>query len=29
MGECNAPVRVKKGDKLTVEAYYDFIAHPA
>jgi hypothetical protein len=29
MGECNPPVKVKKGDVLTIEAYYDFITHPA
>jgi hypothetical protein len=29
MGECNPPVKVKKGDELTIEAYYDFITHPA
>jgi hypothetical protein len=29
MAECNPPMRVKKGDKITIEAYYDFDSHPA
>jgi hypothetical protein len=29
MSECNDLIPVKKGDKLTIGANYDFITHPA
>ncbi|KAE9966638.1 hypothetical protein BLS_006886 [Venturia inaequalis] len=29
MGECNEPMKLKKGDQVVVEARYDFEAHPA
>jgi hypothetical protein len=29
MSECGAPIKVKKGDQVEVEAKYDFDAHPA
>jgi hypothetical protein len=29
MKECNEPVSVKKGDKLSIEAYFDLNEHPA
>lgn len=29
MGECNEPIKLKKGDQVVVEARYDFEAHPA
>ena len=29
MSECSEPVRVKKGDKLRIEADFDTEAHPA